>query len=182
MSVFLRRNDRFYHYFPLPPSGSRTGSTYGPCNSLAALRAARGADRASRSTSFLATNEHINEAHSQLGRPSEAAGGRPSLSVWESLCLSGLCLLWLCLAALAGWLVCLACLGSLWLSSLSILRAKRQVSWDRDTLRSKSKLNLDFQGKSSEIPWENALKIGFLAPKWAFVVPKRHRKSRGSQP
>ena len=29
---------------------------------------------------------------------------------------------------------------------------------------------------------ENALKIGFSATKWAFVVPKRHNKIRESQP
>ena len=29
---------------------------------------------------------------------------------------------------------------------------------------------------------ENGLKIAFLAPKWAFVVPKRHGKIRESQP
>ena len=118
-------------------------------------------------------------AEPQLGRPSEAAGGPSVLSVWESclsgnpVCLSGVRLTG-CLATLAVWAV--------WLSSWAIFRANRQVDYESGHPSIQIEVEPDFQGKSSENRHENALKIGVLAPKWAFVVPKRHKNSRESQP
>ena len=93
-----------------------------------------------------------NPCYGWLGRPSEAAGGPSALSVWESLCLSGsVCL------PVSVWLVWLAG-SSGWLSGLSgcllFPSGEQNDGWavNRDTLRSKSRLDRIFRGMALENP------------------------------
>ena len=164
----------------LYPSGIPYGTHVRPpsCNLLAAPQ------QESKATAIAACSRPFLPCLSMNTQPGPAVRGRrgavPS-SDWESALSVWALSVCLCLSALAAWLVWLA-VWALWLSPPSILRAKRQVGWIGTPFDPNRGRIWIFKENPQKIPLENALKIGFLAPKWTSAVPEMHRKARGSQP